>query len=568
MSINTGNNYDIDVLRKLGLASDIPQVTASTNPFIPFNLYSVPTHKVIQDYQLSIQNDGSLKNYLPFFSLKKLNSIKELNNTQILEHDNFKIQFQPDGYYTEVFSKIRLYGQLNHNHLPFHSERLVDNDFFNKFDIKTDKLSEQLLHQGINNDLQFARISVPQGVNNTNILSGFYYRKYNGTYSPTIIKTTTGFANITGEIFKVVNGSYRAWTSSNTQGYDAKNYGSFYLPYPTTVDQTTYNGYAVPTKIAPALSNFPIEGTTGVKLNGLMVISTGNGVTSKICYISPHGLRSGLINTFTYSLVKQDTAGTTTYYKGVSGVICRGLTIGSEYYTGENQFPKSGIRYITSGDKPVSGAVGYTGINSGFWRLYNIDSNQHLSQTTPINQTLFYKFYSNLYTGNKTFNLGTWNGIIPANTVFQIEYITTEFNKDIGCNQPFFILYSGYGTLDAVDSKITRFLTRANVTGVTSTGEADPAYAFELTNRFHVPEKFYRASSHPTYLDDEEGFSKIGRGVGLNRNLSLMNAFINLKYQYFNAYSWLLKQYIPEVIKQNRKFKKLQKFLLRKSQGS
>jgi len=561
MSINSGNNYDIDVLRKLGLASDIPQVTSSSSPFIPFNLYSVPTHKVIQDYQLSIQNDGSLKNYLPFFSLKKLNNFKDSNDTQILEHDNFKIQFQQDGYYTEVISKIKLYGQLNHNNLPFHKERLVDNDFFNKFDIKVDKLSEEILHQGINNNLGFSRVSFPAQVSNTNTLSGFYYRKYNSTYSPTVIKTTTGFANITGEIFRVVNGSYVGWTSSNTQGYDTKNYSSFYLPYPTTVDQTTYNGYAVPVKISPALANFPIRNVTGVKLNGLMVISTGNGVNSKICYISPHGLKSGLMNTFVYSLVKQDSTAPS-YYKGVSGVIYRGLSLGAEYYTGVNQFPKSGIRYVRSGDKSVSNAIGYTG-ESGFWRLYNIDSTEHLRQTTPINQTLFYKFYNNLYTGNKGFNQGTWDGIIPANTVFQIEYITTEFNKDIGCSHPFYILYSGYGTLDPIDSKLTKFLTQTNITGVTSTGESDPAYPFESTNRFYVPSKFYRSSSHPTYLDEDENFSKIGRGVGLNRNLSLTSAFNDLKYQYFNVYSWLLKNYTPEIIKQNRKFKKLQKFIKR-----
>jgi len=566
MSINTGNNYNVDILRKLGLASDIPQVTAASSPFIPFNLYSVPTHKTIKDYQLAIENDGTLKDYLPFFSLKKLNTAKATNGIQIFEHDNFKIPFQPDGYYTEIVSTVPVLGQLNHNYLPSHSERLIDNDFFNKFDIKIDKVSEEILHQGIDNNLGFARASVPSFTSNTNILSGFYYRKYSGTYSPTIIKTTTGFANVSGEIFKIVNGSYRTWTSSITQGYDAKNYGSFYLGYPTTIDQTTYNGYSVATKIAPALTNFPVEGETGIKLNGLMVISTGNGINSKICYISPHGLKSGLMNTFVYALIKQNSMGPS-YYKGVSGVVYRGLTLGSEYYTGENQFPASGIRYVRSGDASTTGAIGYTGVESGFWRLYTIDSTEHLKQTTPINQTLFYKFYNNLYTGNKTFNQGTWDGIIPPNTVFQIEYITTEFNKNIGCSHPFYVLYSGYGTLDATDSKLTKFLTRANVTGVTTTGETDPNLVFDSTNRFHVPSKFYRSSSHPSYLNDNEGFSKIGRGIGLNRNLSLTNSFLNLKYQYFTAYSWLLKTFTPEIIKQNRKFKKLQKFLLRKSQG-
>lgn len=558
MSINTGNNFDIDVLRKLGLASDIPQVTAALNPFVPFNLFSIPTHQDIKEFQLSIQNDGTLKEYVPFFSLKKLESNNGESEAKISEHANYKIDFRPDGFYTEISSEIPVLSQLTHNHFPKQYTRVVDNDFFNKFELKTDKVTNEILHQGINNNLGFARVSFPQGNNNTNILSGFYYRKYNGTYTPTIIQTTTGFANISGEIFKIVNGSYLSWKSSNTQGYDNKNYGSFYLPYPTTIDQTTYNGYTVASKIAPAFNNIPKNGQTGIKLNGLMIISTGNGVNSKICYVSPHGLKTGLMNTFVYSLIKQGT-GLNPFYKGVSGVIFRGMTLGSEYYSGVSPaFPHSGIRFIASGDKSVTGAAGgYTGITSGFWRLYNIDSNQHLKQDTAMTGTLFYKFYSGLYTGNKTFNLGTWNGIIPANTLFQIEYITCEFQKDLGSNSPFYIIYSGYGTLDSVDSKLTKFMGPSNIMNIT-TGD------FANTYRFNVERKDYRANSHPTYIQEGNKIVKIGRGSGSDRNMSLTNALVNLKYQFFNVYSFSLKTYAVEIIKQNRKFKKLQKFIKRR----
>lgn len=557
MSINTGNNYDIEVLRKLGLASDIPQVTASANPFVPFNLYSVPTHQEIRGFQLSIQNDGTLKEYLPFFSLKKLESSKGQSEARISEHTNYKINFRPDGFYTEVVSEIPALSQLSHNHFPKQKTRVVDNDFFNKFELKVDKITDEVLHQGVNNNLGFARVSFPQENNNTNTLSGLYYRKYSGTYAPTVIKTTTGFANISGEIFKNVNGSYVSWRSHHTQGYDNKNYNSFYLGYPTTLDQTIYNGYTIASKIAPAFANIARNGETGVKLNGLMLISTGNGVNSKICYVSPHGLKTGLMNTFVYSLVKQGT-GLNPYYKGVSGVVYRGLILGSEYYTGESPiFPVSGIRFIQSGDKSVTGAAGgYTGVESGFWRLYNIDANQHLKQDTAINQTLFYKFYSGLYTGNKTFNLGTWDGIIPSNTLFQIEYISCEFQKELGSNNPFYIIYSGYGTLDPVDSKLTKFMGPSNIINITTGDFAD-------TYRFNVQGKDYRASSHPTYVQEGNKIFKIGRGVGQDRNVSLTNALINLKYQFFIVYSFLLKTFAVEVIKQNRKFKKLQKFIQR-----
>lgn len=557
MSINTGNNFDIEVLRKLGLASDIPQVTAAANPFIPFNLYSLPTHQDIRGFQLSIQNDGTLKDYLPFFSLKKLESNQGQPEASIAEHTNYKIDFKPNGFYTEVTSQIPVLAQLSHNYFPKQNTLIVDNDFFNKFELKVDKITDEILHQGINNNLGFARISVPQGDGNTNILSGFYYRKYSGTYTPTIISTITGFGNISGELFKTVNGSYISWRSHHTQGYDNKNYNSFYLGYPTTLDQTTYNGYAVASKIAPALVNFARGNETGVKLNGLMLISTGDGVNSRICYISPHGLNTGLMNTFVYSLVKQAT-GLNAYYKTSSGIVYRGLTLGSEYYTGTSPaFPLSGIRFIRSGDKSVTGAAGgYTGVASGFYRLYNIDAGQHLKQDTAINQTLFYKFYSGLYTGNKKFNLGTWDGIIPTNTVFQIEYVTCEFQKQLGLNSPFYIIYSGYGTLDPVDSKLTKFMSPSNIINIT-TGD------FAGTYRFYVKGKDYRASSHPTYVQEGNRVVKIGRGVGPNKNVSLTNALIDLKYQFFVVYSFLLKTFAIETIKQNRKFKKLQKFIQR-----
>jgi hypothetical protein len=561
MSINTGNNYDIDVLRKLGLASDIPQVTSTANPFVPFTLFSIPTHQDIQGFQLSIENDGTLRDYLPFFSLKKLENVSGPSEAQISEHTNYKINFQPDGFYDEIYSSIPILGQLSHNFFPKTNIKISDNDFFNKFDFKIDNLTQDILQRGINNDLSFGRVSFPAGTNNSNILSGFYYRKYSGQYVPTIIKTTTGIGNLTGSAFKLSNGSFVSWRANQTAGYDNKNYNSFYLNYPTTLDQTSFNAYSIDTKIAPFFADFPKGNETGVKINGLMLISTGSGINSKICYISPHGLKTGLMNTFVASINKnRGSTGSNPFYVGTSGVIYRGLALGSEYYTGINQFPTSGIRYIQSGDKSVTGAVGYTGEISGFWRLYNIDANQHLKQDTAIKDTLFYKFYSGLYTGSKGFNTGTWNGIIPSGTLFQIEYINCEFNKDLGSNHPFYIIYSGYGTLDKVDSKLTKFIGPSNISEIT-TGNFSGSYRFDYSG---VPS---RAKSHPSLVDEEYRIAKIGRGVGSNRNVATSKALNDLKYKFFTVYSFLLKTFAIEVIKQNRKFKNLQKFIKRQKGG-
>ena len=126
MSINTGNNYDINVLRKLGLASDVPQVTSTANPFVAFNLFSVPTHKSIQGFQLSMQNDGSLKNYIPFFSLKKLENANGPIEAQFSEYTNYKILFQQDGFYDEIYSSMPLLGQLSHSFFPTTNLKITD----------------------------------------------------------------------------------------------------------------------------------------------------------------------------------------------------------------------------------------------------------------------------------------------------------------------------------------------------------------------------------------------------------------------------------------------------------
>lgn len=563
MSINTGNNFSIEAYRKLGLGSDISQITAPLNPFIPFNLYSIPTHKEIQKFQLSMQNDGTLKNYLPFFSIKKLENTTSNLGTQISEHLNYKINFQPNGFYTEIIQNIPIATQLSHNYFPKQNIRIQDNDFFSKFNLKIDKVSNEVLQPGINNNLPFARVSFPTGQRNTNTLNAFYYKKYTGQYSPTIIRYLNPISNLSGGLFISTNGSFRYWVTGNTSGYDNINYSAFYATYPTTLDQTTYNGYSIPTKISTLLTNLPQEGQSGVSLNGLMMISTGNGTKSKICYISPHGLKTGFMNSFVYAATKNSYSYYPTLYKGTSGIVFKGISLGTEYYTGSNPFPSTGIRYVRSGDKSTRDAIGYTGEISGFWRQYTIDPNQHLQQTTPIKDTLYYKFYSGLYTGNKTFNTGTWNGIIPSGTVFQIEYISCEFNKEFGCNRPFYIIYSGYGTLDQIDSKLTKFLSLSNVTGVTEEGTESFGDLLKRYKFIH-PSKNIQSKSHPTYLFNDVSMSKIGRGVGDNKNISISNALIDIKYQFFNVYSYLLKTYIPEIIKNNRKYRRLQKFLSKK----
>jgi hypothetical protein len=83
---------------------------------------------------------------------------------------------------------------------------------------------------------------------------------------------------------------------------------------------------------------------------------------------------------------------------------------------------------------------------------YKINNN-YLKQTTPLKDTWFYKIYSGVYaTGNglKSFNTGTWDGVIPSGANLYIEYIST--NDIVGSNNTeFLITYTGYGSNDEND---------------------------------------------------------------------------------------------------------------------
>jgi len=80
-----------------------------------------------------------------------------------------------------------------------------------------------------------------------------------------------------------------------------------------------------------------------------------------------------------------------------------------------------------------SGLVG-NGINAYYsnqsTQFYNVDT-VRLQQTTAIKNTLFYKLYEPVFRSG-AFNTGTWNGIIPKGTPFQIETIRTK-NTNYGC---------------------------------------------------------------------------------------------------------------------------------------
>lgn len=179
------------------------------------------------------------------------------------------------------------------------------------------------------------------------------------------------------------------------------------------------------------------------------------------------------------------------YKKIVSGITVLGYDVDSYYRNNGFVFPSSGLSFkpyterlnvvVTgSGLWPKSGYVTQDWVNQNpelytlfpslttqqitqqtnqaifGYHLMNNDLykiNDHLKQTTPIKDTWFYRLYSGVYTtnnGRKTFNTGTWNGIIPSGTQLFVEYLSTNENP-CGTTNEFLLVHDHYGSNSVQD---------------------------------------------------------------------------------------------------------------------
>jgi hypothetical protein len=509
MSISKNN------LSKLGLGGSL-QVNEETQ-FVDDN---VITHKDLKNSKLDIINIGTLRDPSPVAVIKQ--RIDGADNSS-----NYKIYYIPissEGFYSEYNLNYPLMGQVSYFFADEKKYSVLNNDYYKSI-VNEKDLKESFFYE----DKAYCRFVFPSGSHNSTSLTGVFT---NSTGK------STSFINSKNNKFsgKAYQNSfnYKAWASGNTSGYNTTNYNGYYIPYPTTLNSYNYNAYAIPLKLATSYtdtflisdSNNIVSGELPVK--GIIMISTGNGIKSKICYISSHGLNTGYRDAFIYGSDRTVNSFTnlTGYKKIASGCSIKALVLGSEYFSG-NVFSGSGIVFADQ----IS--TGYTGeVHNSF----KIDQNQHIKQDLPIKDTLFYKFYSGLYTGSKTFNTGVWNGIIPTGTNVQIELITTELNKRIGTNYPIYFVYTGYGTNDATDIKCTKYLNAS----VSATG-----VKFLETN----------------ILLEGSQLKVKGRAYGIDQDDAWIKAQKDAFYNIVSKTSTILKKYVPEFIKVNYKYKKLQKFI-------
>ena len=506
-------------LQKLGFAGNLQ--VSSESQFIDNDKI---THKKLQNVTIDVINNGTLRYPEPMLVIKQL-----IDNDA--NSNNYQLHYIPAknaGYYSEIDFNYPLIGQISFFSSNQRMHDVEDNGSFTAI-LKGTKFNESFYHENkIHCNFVF---DAP--VSNSKTLTGIYTNA-TGKISP--------FINIRSNVFTgkayVSSFNYKVWTTGNTSGISNLNYNGYYLPYPLSIYNSNYNAYNIPLKISTFYpDSFQIN--SGEKaLNGIIVISTGNGTTSKICYLSNHGLTTGYRDTFVFG--QASTVNTFTNITGFkkinSGISIKTLAIGSEYYTGGDIFSGSGIDYAKNSGFFDSSVNTYyvTGI-TGSINPYTIGANQHLKQDIPIKDTLFYKFYNSIYTGSKTLNTGTWNGIIPTGTVVQIELISTEINKLLGTKYPFYFIYTGYGSNDLTDAKCTKYLNSISSSG----------------NQF----------LDTRFLVNNGKFEIKGRGYGTTDQEAWINAQKDIKYNINNKISKILKTYLPEFIKSNSKYKKLQKFI-------
>jgi hypothetical protein len=476
------------------------------------------SHKKMRDTKIDIINKGTLRKQKPALVIRE-----NVNTQKTWKTDMITDLFDKENknFYSEYTTEQIPFGQISFFNCDKFYYNYANNDFFVPFK----NSSAKNIRFGADSNLSYVRLSYTQQQNTSSIIGK--------------TKTKNGLENIiyngqnisfTGRRSLSVNRQFKAWTSSNTSGINNNNYSNYYIPYPITLQSYNYNAYNCATKIAPFLNQFS---ESGQDLNGLLIITTGNQ-NSKICYISPHSLSTGYRNTVVYTTSNSNTGQDT---KISTGILAPCLLIGSEYYS-DNSFPSTGITYngnIPSGEYLKSSITGI----SGFVNNMKIDSDQYLKQTMPIKDTLYYKFYNNIYTGSKSFNTGTWDGIIPSGVPFSIELTSLELNKEIGTINPLYVVYSGFGTNDNIDALITKYMTQNNIVS---------GY-FKDTN---------------IYVGDRNIYKATGRNISYeSTQKSLINAIIDSRYIILNKISNLIKKYVPQIIKENRKLRKFNLYLNR-----
>ena len=227
---------------------------------------------------------------------------------------------------------------------------------------------------------------------------------------------------------------------SNTSG--SLPSGASWVSYPHSYETRNFPAFRHDLVIVPKITNvFNLTGNpTSTGFKDLLIISTG--IAEKhIVYVSPHQVEyfsgfwselSGRPGLTQKTGSNGQVIGSRDIYRLRSGNF---ISVSSE----DTVFSGLSYKRFFNSTSGVFGTGVSGNIDNSLIDFVNLEQ-VRLKQEVPISSTNFYKLYEPVYRIN-SIKTGTWNGIIPSGTPFQIETIRTK-NGDYGSKTLEFDFYS------------------------------------------------------------------------------------------------------------------------------
>jgi hypothetical protein len=339
----------------------------------------------------------------------------------------------------------------------------------------------------------------------------------------------------------IVTGTTSGVLPTGITGYSVK---PGWITYPHAYQTTSYPAFNTDLIVVPkGDSNL----TTGIK--DLLIISTGVS-TKKIIYVSPHQPYS-FIGFWAEPVTSKRIAIT-----GISGSVINPRDI--------LKLTSGNLLSVSSQDAIVSGLRNYQGYDmfSGIPvldSLYNVDQVK-LQQSIPLKNTLFYKLYEPVYLKN-SINTGTWNGVIPSGTPFQIEIIRTK-NDKLGIDNNFkfnlyskkyFTLFSGYTVTESGVNEISSGVFESGINYNYIVNENTNEY---LNGHFEGKATLYSeiSSKNAEYLAQQSAYKKMRSkllGALWDKGFTKTNSKVKKMIKLFNSGQYPNNLYRYDIISES-----------------
>ena len=126
---------------------------------------------------------------------------------------------------------------------------------------------------------------------------------------------------------------------------------------------------------------------------------------------------------------------------------------------------------------------------------------------------------------------------IGLNCDFSIELINPLFNKIAGTDHMLYVVYSGYGNYDPIDSKIN-----------------------ETISAFNFNKTFNNINDLQVQVYQGNLLGVLGRGEDVSKEQAIQKAQQNAKFLLYSKISNILKNNLPNILFLNKNLKKFIKF--------